>query len=179
MMWLRPKGNVCVRIPLDVKGCLYVSPMPSGSFDTGNKLFKIYRKLRIEVVVVLVTDEELEQKAECDVLAAYQENGIEPIRFPIEDFTSPELYACTKVVDQVTDCLCNGSRIAMHCNAGVGRTSVMAGCIVRNITGKTAPEAIDYVKQYMHVRMNDEQMRLVDRFVPLAERLGSAEGFKK
>ena len=61
--------------------------------------------------------------------------------------------------------------MSIHCNAGVGRTGVMACCIVRNITGKSTGDAIEYVRQHMQTNMTDEQMRLVDRFVPLAEQL--------
>lgn len=157
------KEKSCVRIPLDVKGRLFVSPMPFGPYDPGNALLKTYKQLRIGFVVMLVTDAELAKKAKRDVLAIYKQNGIEPIRFPIADYTSPELHAFSKVVDKA----------AGYLRAGVGRTGVMACCIVRDITGMGTPEAIAYVKQFMQTNMTDEQMRLAGRFVPLAERVQS------
>jgi protein-tyrosine phosphatase len=165
------KEKTCVRIPLDTKGRLFVSPMPFGPYDPGNKLLKIYRQNRIEFAVILVTDSEIEKKAKRDILKLYQQQGIEPIRFPIADYTSPELHAFSKVVDQVSGYLRAGASVAVHCNAGVGRTGVMACCIVRDFSGMTAGEAIDYVRQFMQTNMTEEQIRLVDRFVPLAERL--------
>jgi protein-tyrosine phosphatase len=163
--------KTCVRIPLEVKGKLYVSPMPFGPYDPGNALLKIYNQKKISFAIMLVTDTELEKKAKRDLLAIYKKNNIQPIRFPIADYTSPELHAFSKTVDQVSGYLRAGAHMAVHCNAGVGRTGVMTCCIVRDVTGKTTGEAIDYVRQFMQTNMTDEQMRLVDRFTPLAERL--------
>jgi len=167
------REKTCVRIPLNVKGRLFVSPMPFGPYDPGNALLKVYRQNRIEFAVMLVTDAELGEKAKRDVLAIYKQNHIEPIRFPIADFTSPELHAFSKVVDQVSGYLRAGANVAVHCNAGVGRTGVMACCIVRDTMGQATAESIEYVRQYMHTDMTDEQMRLVDRFTPLTERMAA------
>ena len=171
MFPFRKSEKICVRIPLEVKGLLYVSPMPFGPYDSGNRLLRTYQEHRIEFAVVLVTDSELEQKAKRDLLKHYKNTGIEVLRFPVADYTSPELHAFSKFVDQVAGYLRAGAHIAIHCNAGVGRTGVMAGCIVRDIMRCGADEAVTYVRQYMQTNMTDEQLRLVGRFQPLSERL--------
>jgi len=169
------KEKTCVQIPLEVKGKLFVSPMPFGPYDPGNALLKVYKKNRIEFVVMLVTDVELARKAKRDVIKIYKDNAIEPIRFPIADYTSPALHDFSKVVDKVSGYLRAGANVAVHCNAGVGRTGVMTCCIVRDILKTNADGAIAYVKQHMQTNLTDEQIRLTARFLPLAERLAHAQ----
>jgi protein-tyrosine phosphatase len=171
MLLLRKREKNFERIPLAVKGRLYVSPMPYGPYDPGNALLKVYQQHKIEFAIMLVTDEELKKKAKRDLIALYQKQSIQPIRFPIADYTSPELHAFSKTVDQVAGYLRAGAHMAVHCNAGVGRTGVMTCAIVRDIMEISAQESIDYVKQFMQTNMTDEQKRLVERFVPLSRRI--------
>lgn len=172
MFRFRRQEESCVQIPLDVKGKLFVSPMPFGPYDKGNALLKLYKKNHIEFVVVLVTDSELEKKARRDLLELYSKNGIQVIRLPVADYTSPDMHQVSKTVDQVSGYLRAGANIAVHCNAGVGRTGVMACCIVRDIMKIPAEDTIGYIKQYMHTNMTDEQMRLVKRFQTVEEEVG-------
>jgi len=165
-----PREKTCVQIPLDVKGKLFVSPMPFGPYDTQNKLLEVYKRHGIQCVVVLVTDDELKKKAKQDLLAIYKQNKMEALRLPVADFTSPNLEEMTRAIEQAADHLRAGAHVAIHCNAGVGRTGVVTCCLVRHIMRTSPREAIAYVKHYMQTNMTDEQIRLVERFDVLTER---------
>ena len=99
------RENTCVRIPLEVKGKLFVSPMPYGPYDPGNALLKIYKQNRVKFAIMLVTDAELEKKAKRDLLNIYRQNRIQPLRFPIADYTSPELHALSTVSSTTATCM--------------------------------------------------------------------------
>lgn len=171
MFFFRRHEDSFERIPLDVKGQLYVSPMPYGPYDPGNRLLKVYTKYRIEFAIMLITDDELKKKAKKDVLSLYQKAGITPIRFPISDLTSPDLNRFSKVVDQVEGYLRAGARMAVHCNAGVGRTGIMTCCIAQSLMNLNGDDAIEYVHRFMKTDMTSEQRRLVCRFRPLMSRI--------
>lgn len=165
-----------VQIPLDVRGKLFVSPMPFGPYDKWNTLLKQYQKHHVEFAVVLVTDSELQARARRDLLSIYRKNSIQVIRLPVADYTSPDMHQVAKTVDQVSGYLRAGAHIAVHCNAGVGRTGVMTCCIVHDIMKIPAEDTIGYVRQYMHTNMTDEQIRLVKRFNTLEEEVGLQKG---
>lgn len=50
------------QVPLTVKGRLYVSPMPFGAYDTGNRVLKLYKENKINHVFLIATDEEIRKK---------------------------------------------------------------------------------------------------------------------
>lgn len=154
------------RIQLDVKGKLFVSPMPYGPYDPFNQLMKTYKRHHVQYAVMLITDRELDLKAKRDVIKAYQQAKIEVLRFPFPDLTTPPVAELTDFIYQVIDLLKEGKRIAVHCNAGVGRTCVVACAIVRMLTGCDGPAAIEVIRKYTHLDMTDEQKRAIAKLEP-------------
>ncbi len=172
--FLRARGGTSnfLQIPLpEVKGRLYVSPMPFGPYDTANAVFKEYVRARIDRVVPLVTDAEIERKAKRDPFKAYEKQGMKVTRIPFADLTAPVLAEIQDVMGELLECL-QRERIVVHCNAGVGRTGVMASCMIRGLRHCTGEEAVMTAKQFMQTDLTSEQQRFVDRF-ELAE--GEAE----
>ena len=161
--WKRTSDNFA-RIPLDVAGALYCSPMPWGPYDKFNTLIRFYRRAEIDAVAVLLTQEEIDGKCHRDLFAAYRKEGIESLHFPIPDLTTPAAADVSRLVDGLLERLQDRQRIAIHCNAGTGRTGVIAGCIVTRIRACSGDEALDYVKQHMHVDLTTSQARFVRRY---------------
>jgi protein-tyrosine phosphatase len=158
-----PDDGVFRRIPLESPGHLYTSPMPFGAYDRGNRILAIYRKHLIDHVIMLVTDEELDNKARRDLRKQYAAHGIPFSQFPFRDFHAPSLDAVEHVVEEASSRL-GTQRIAVHCHAGVGRTAVAVSCIVMERDGLGPDEAITHVKNSMMVRMTTEQVELVRAF---------------
>jgi protein-tyrosine phosphatase len=163
--FLFPQGSQnFVRIPLNVPGRLFASPMPYGPYDPFNQLIKEYRKNRIDVVVPLVTDEEIKNKAARDLPKVYAKEKLEVIRFPIPDLTSPSVNEVTESIEKIVVELRAGKRVVVHCNAGLGRTGVVLACILCHISGMNGDEAITFTKKYLSLNMTDEQIRFVRKW---------------
>ena len=151
-----------VRIPLPAKGKLYVSPMPYGPYDTANQLLGSYRRARIHAVIPLVTEDEISRKAKRNLFKAYTKAGIEILHYPVPDLTSPKREDVLAAVGALEQHLVHeGVNVAVHCNAGIGRTGVIVSCVVQRLMQLPVGEIADYLRQYMMIDMTDEQRRFV------------------
>ncbi len=179
--WLFNDTGIFVRIPLECPGSLYASPMPFGPYDRFNRVLGNYRRNRVKTVVVLVTREEIEKKCRRDLFAAYAKHGIAVLHNPVPDLTSPSHGMVSQLVDAMQERLLDGGRIAVHCNAGVGRTSVVLACVVKRLLRLDGKAAANYVREYLHVNLTDEQQRFITAWDdnPAASQPVLAEAAKK
>jgi protein-tyrosine phosphatase len=121
-------------------GRLAIMPCPNG----GNWLKEHVRRLRAEGVDIVVSLLPLREAAYLDLLeesAVCQVNGITYLSFPIEDRTAPHSKAeVAEFVETLAEALDQGKAVAIHCRAGIGRSSLIAACVlVRN--GMSTPKA--------------------------------------
>ncbi|MBN2013152.1 dual specificity protein phosphatase family protein [candidate division KSB1 bacterium] len=158
------------RIPLNVTGRLYVSPMPFGAYDPGNRLLGVYKKNNIDHVFVLVTDAELEKKAKRNLFKQYEKAGITFSRYVIRDFQAPSIDVIANLVDEAKQRLAD-QRVAVHCHAGVGRTAVAVCSIVVAIERMSVDDTIQFVKKNMLVNITTEQINLIRKFADSIEKL--------
>jgi atypical dual specificity phosphatase len=83
-----------------------------------------------------------ERRHDPDVLAHH---GMAQVHLPVPDFTSPTPAQLDAGVTAIVDALAAGHRLAVHCQAGLGRTGTLLACyLVRQ--GMTADEAIARVR---------------------------------
>jgi protein-tyrosine phosphatase len=150
-------------IPVRTPGRLWVSPMPFGAYDKGNHLLARYRQHGIQHVFILVNDAEIKTKTGRDLKAIYKKAGISFTQYPFLDMQAPNLPMLQEMVKTAVMVL-EDHDVAIHCHAGVGRTSIGACCVVQAVEGMSPAESITYVKQHMEVNMTSEQQALVMRF---------------
>lgn len=155
--------NLFREIPLSLNGKLFVSPMPFGAYDRGNRLLNIYKRNKIDHVFVLVTDDELKKKARRNIFDQYKSAGFEYSRFTIKDLMVPSLDVIHEMTAQAKLML-ETKRIAVHCHAGVGRTAIAVCCIAIFIEGWNAEEAIKNICRAMPVNISDEQRRFIHKY---------------
>jgi protein-tyrosine phosphatase len=92
-----------------------------------------WRDAGVEVVVSLLSeDEEVELglKPEKHLVEA---NNLSFISFPINDYDVPSSEAAVRqLVNDLEDLLDQGKSVGIHCRASVGRSSVVAACLLVN-----------------------------------------------
>jgi atypical dual specificity phosphatase len=79
-------------------------------------------------------------------LVEYGQAGFEAHHFPVEDFTAPDLEQVAEACAIIENSLARGSRVLVHCNAGIGRTGAILACSLVH-RGESAEEAVRRVRQ--------------------------------
>jgi len=114
-----------------------------------------WREAGIERVVSLlepaeVRDLELDDEARLCAAA-----GIEFISFPIRDRGVPSsVPVATTFVEALASSLQTGSSVAIHCRAGIGRSSLIAACILHRL-GVAPDEAFEMISRARGVAVPD------------------------
>ena len=152
------------RIPLNVPGELHVSPMPYGRYDS-DRVFKYFRQEEIQRVVILLSDREIKKRCRRDLKKLYARHKMEVTQFPMVDFLQPGQGEMDKLVPLLVARLREGERIAVHCHAGVGRSSVVVACIVAVLENYRLEECIEHVKTHMETNITVEQKQFISGWI--------------
>jgi protein-tyrosine phosphatase len=100
----------------------------------------------IDVVVSALTAAENEELGLVEESRFCQSRAIEFLSFPIEDRSVPNSSAeFSELVNSVTDSLRKGKAVAVHCRAGIGRSSMIVASALINI-GLSAESAFRSMK---------------------------------
>jgi protein-tyrosine phosphatase len=117
-------------VPCPWPGRLAIMPRPRGG-DWLEDDVQSWRRSGVDVVVSLLTPEEM---AELDLLREdkiCRDNSIQLISFQIADRGVPSSQEATsKLVTMLADRLADGKNIAMHCRQGIGRAPLIAICLL-------------------------------------------------
>jgi protein-tyrosine phosphatase len=111
-------------------GRLAIVPRPRGGDWLADEV-RSWQQAGLDVVISLLTQDEivdldLEREAEL-----CQENGIQFISFPITDRSVPPSQKATlELVRRLDHILADGKSLAIHCRQGVGRSAVITACLL-------------------------------------------------
>jgi len=89
------------------------------------------KKAGVQVIVSALTADEIEELALMAEDRACVQGGLKYFSFPIEDRSAPiELAEFRRFIDKLHIETQKGLAIAIHCRAGIGRSSLIAACLL-------------------------------------------------
>jgi protein-tyrosine phosphatase len=114
------------------KGLLGIMPRPRGGDWLGDEL-QALDKAGVNVVVSLLTADEVSELELQDEERLCGDCGLRFISFPIPDrsvpFSMPE---AGRSLDLILEELWAGKAVAVHCRMGIGRSSLIAACLLKS-----------------------------------------------
>jgi protein-tyrosine phosphatase len=101
---------------------------------------RTWRQARLDVVVSLLTREEETDLDLAQEAKLSQAQGIEVLAFPIPDRSVPlSRRATIELVENLDQLLAKEKTVAIHCRQGIGRSAVIAACLLRPRTKGSFP----------------------------------------
>lgn len=115
-----------------------------------------WRTSGVDLVVSLLEREEVAElglQRESELCRA---RGIEFVSFPIPDRGVPDIRLTLGIARLIADGMAGGRSIAIHCRAGIGRSSVIAACAMI-CSGVEANEALALIRAARGVIVPDTE----------------------
>jgi Polymorphic toxin system, DSP-PTPase phosphatase len=141
----------------NLPGKLYIMPKPSGEWLKED--VEYYGLIGIDMIISMLERDEaselmLERQGEI-----CKQGRLAFTQFPIVDRGLPEIVPFTSLILQIIDDLKNGTNIAVHCRAGIGRSGI-AVCSALLGFGYSPTDAMKLTSEARGVEVPDtEQQR--------------------
>ncbi|XP_023370241.1 cyclin-dependent kinase inhibitor 3 isoform X3 [Otolemur garnettii] len=101
----------------------------------------------IQDIFVFCTRGELSKYRVPNLLDLYQQHGITTHHHPIPDGGTPDIASCCEVLEELAVCLKNGRKTLIHCYGGLGRSCLVAACLLLYLSDTVSPQqAIDSLR---------------------------------
>ena len=144
-------------IPLGLPGAVYRAPLPFGAFDLQLSTLNELQQAQVDVVYSLVEPIEWTLKAIRDARESLSESGIQRVDFPIQDFSvPPDVAVFQAAVSGALQQVQQGRSIAVHCNAGMGRTGLFLAEMAIQHFGWEVAEAVDWLRKFIPYAVENE-----------------------
>ncbi len=102
---------------------------------------------------------EAEELGLAEQIAQRQSQDVEFIQYPIQDRGLPETETFKDLVIEICGDLEGGKAVAVHCRAGIGRTGVLASCILLH-NGFEFKDAVSKISAARGVQIPDTKDQL-------------------
>jgi protein-tyrosine phosphatase len=155
-------------VPGPWSGRLAIMPRPRGG-DWLEDEIQSWRQAGVDVVVSLLTPDEIADLTLADEPRWSRISGIQFFSFPITDRGVPSSReAFLDFVTKLAEQLANGKNLAVHCRQGIGRAALVAICLLisSGIDPKTAIQGVGAARGCM-VPETLEQRRWISDFATL------------
>jgi protein-tyrosine phosphatase len=111
-------------------GRLAIMPRPRGG-DWLEDEVRDWRSAGIDVVVSTLMNDEIDELELAEEARLCTANGMEYIRFPIADRGVPSsIRSVAELLRQLEGKLAQGKSVAVHCRQGIGRSALLAACLL-------------------------------------------------
>jgi len=151
---------------------LAITPRPRG-YDWLVDDIRLLKRAGVDVLVSALTPYETEDMGLLEESQCCQNYGLEFFSFPIEDRSVPASFSeFDGLLNSLTDRLCKGKAVGVHCRAGIGRSSmIVASALIRD--GLSVDSAFRAIQDARGCSVPDtaEQRQWVERY---SSRFGSS-----
>uniref|UniRef100_I3KU47 Cyclin-dependent kinase inhibitor 3 n=1 Tax=Oreochromis niloticus TaxID=8128 RepID=I3KU47_ORENI len=143
-------------LPLSIVGCpqfLGICALPGCKYKEIRRcLQKDIEELQnqgVQDVFVFCTRGELSKYRVPSLLEVYQQRGFRVHHMPFLDGDAPELNQCCQILDELQISLKNDRRTVIHCYGGLGRSGLIAACLLLQLSVTMTPnKAIEILRQH-------------------------------
>jgi protein-tyrosine phosphatase len=143
-------------VETSARGRLAIMARPRGG-DWLNDEVANWRAAGVDIVLSLITRDEareLDLDSEPDLCAA---TGIEFLTFPIPDREVPASeFNARKIARHLASTVAEGRSIAIHCRAGIGRSALMAACVLVEL-GELPDKAFESIGRARGMKVPDTE----------------------
>lgn len=117
-------------LPLGLSGELVLTPCPPAGAALARSMRELCER-GVSAVLSLLPDDEAKALGVADEPEVAARFGLVFFSFPIDDRSVPSTPSTiVPLLEQLLDRLRNGENIAVHCRAGIGRTGLVACCVL-------------------------------------------------